>query len=445
MNLSLEKRELIKNKISKFVYGNWSILIVLTLSLILHILAFCEIGFNYSIKSDDASYVQSGITFLKTGKIIMHGVESAQIMPGLTFFIAFLALLFGTGSGLMIAIKISYMVLALLTIWTVYKTIRLYTNQFISSLPCCFFLVVDYIWMDNIVLTETPYLLLFALLVYHTMKISLKPNKRDYILIVVYYLLAVFIRPNIGIYPLFLFLFLILKKYDFKLLIKQCVMAGLILIIALIPWTIRNYKLFDKFIPLTYGMGNPMLLGTYQGTGYPVDEELDYKTNVDDKMPEEMRYYIQEYDGWNHMSKYYALEYDGMKAKYRMQEWWQRDKRSMLKSYFIYKPYTNFYNWFYWDEILGVDIESKIFPLVRSVEIILFALASIVILIDRKKIKEWLFLIATYGSQIALFSYSFAFSRYAITMFFIRYIIIGIGFGILFDKIKNYKSKGMNT
>ena len=54
-----------------------------------------------------------------------------------------------------------------------------------------------------------------------------------------------------------------------------------------------------------------------------------------------------------------------------------------------------------------------------------------------KRIKEWLFLILTYGSQIALYSYTFAFSRYAISMFFIRYIVIGIGIGILYDIVKN--------
>ena len=207
-----------KDKIKLFILDNWCVLIVIIISLILHILALNELGFNYTLNSDDASYIQSGITFLETGKITMHGVISAQIMPGMTFLIALVALVFGTGSGLMVALKILWMLMGITTIYVVYKTIKLYTNKYIATIPCLFFLAIDYIWMDNLILTETPYILLFSLLIYHTLKLSQNVNNKDYILIVIYYILAVFIRPNIGIYPIFLVIFLLLKKYNFKLL-----------------------------------------------------------------------------------------------------------------------------------------------------------------------------------------------------------------------------------
>ena len=55
---------------------------------------------------------------------------------------------------------------------------------------------------------------------------------------------------------------------------------------------------------------------------------------------------------------------------------------------------------------------------------------------DRKHLKEWCFLMAVYVSQIALYAYSFAFERYAISLFFIRYIVIAIGMQILLAKIR---------
>ena len=428
-----------KDKIKKFIKENWCILVVLLLSIILHIFATIDLGINYTINSDDASYIESGITFIKTGKITMHGVISAQIMPGMTFLIGFISLIFGTGTVFMYALKILWALMGIGTIYVVYKTIRLYSIKYISTIPCIFFLAIDYIWMDNMILTETPYIFLFSLLVYHTLKLVLNPNKKDYILIVLYYIMAVFIRPNIGLYPVFLFIYLLLKKYDFKLLMKQCVIAGMILIITLIPWTYRNYKVFGKFIPLTYGTGNPLLLGTYQGVGYPLDEELDYVKNVDEKMDDEMKHYLDNPDEKDYMTRFYLLEYDGMKAKYRMNEWWKKDKKSMLKSYLFYKPIENFYNYFYWDMVLNVS--SKFIVLTRKIDIVMFLISSIIILIDKKKFKEWLFIILVYGSQIVLYSYTFAFSRYAISMFYLRYIIIGIGLGILFKKIKLWRSK----
>ena len=422
-------------KIYKIIMNNWLIVIVMIISLVLHILAIKQLGFNYTLNSDDASYVKSGIVFLQTGEITMHGVISAQIMPGMTFLIAFMALIFGTGTKLMISLKVLWMIMGISTICVVYKTIKLYTNKYISALSCLFFLAIDYVWMDNLILTETPFILLFALLIYHTLKLSQNTNRKDYILIIIYYIMAVFIRPNIGIFPIFLFIFLLLKKYDFKLLMKQCLIAGAILLLCLIPWTYRNYKVFGKFIPLTYGIGNPLLLGTYQGVGYPLDEELDYVKKIEKKIPDKMKYYLENTNEKEYMTKYYLLEYDGMKAKYRMHEWWNKDKISMLKSYLYYKPKELFNNYFYWDTILG--IKPMVLSTIRKLEILFFGLSSLLILLNKKRIKEWLFLILTYGSQIALYSYTFAFSRYAISMFFIRYIVIGIGIGILYDIVKN--------
>lgn len=418
---------------------NWPIYLVLLVSIILHILAFKELGYDYTLNSDDLSYVYSGITFLETGKITMHGVLSAQIMPGMTFLIAAVAFIFGTGAKLWIALKVLWIIMGILSIYIVYKTIRMFTNKYISTLPCLFFLTADYLWMDNIILTETPFILFFALLIYYTLKIAKEPTWKNYILILIFYILALFIRPNIAIFPLCLFIYLLLKKYDFKLLIKQCVIAGIVLLCLIMPWAYRNYKLFGEFIPLTYGMGNPLLLGTYEGIGYPSDEELDYKTNVYDQMPETMKYYLENSEEKDYMTRYYLLEYDGLKAKYRMQEWWKKDKISMLKSYLFYKPKENVFSVFYWDEIFNIKVESILF--VKKIDIILFIISSLIIILDRSKIKEWLLLMLTYGVQVALYSYTFAFSRYAITMFFMRYIVIGIGIGIVYKKIKNRSKK----
>lgn len=432
-----------KFNLKKFIKDNWCILIIIIISLTLHIIALGNLGFTYTLKSDDLSYINSGITFFKTGVITMHDTISAQIMPGMTFLIAFFCVFFETGSLLLLVLKIVWLLMGIATIIMVYKTVRLYTNQYLAAFSCLFFLTADYIWMDNLILTETPFILLFSLLIYHSLKFSKNPNNKDYILIIIYYIIAVFIRPNIIIFPIFLVIFLLLKKYDFKLLIKQCLIAGGILIVLLIPWAYRNYKVFDKFIPLTYGVGNPLLLGTYQGVGYPSDEELDYSANVDTKMSESMAYYLHNSSEPLYITRYYSLEYDKLKAEYRMQEWWNKDKLSMLKSYLFYKPTMLVYNVFYWNKILNFDI--SFIKIVRKIEICIFLICSLIILIDKKKIKDWLFLILIYGSQVLIYAYTFAFSRYAVSMFFIRYIIIGIGLSIIYEKIGHRRKKNENN
>lgn len=63
-------------------------------------------------------------------------------------------------------------------------------------------------------------------------------------------------------------------------------MIFLALLAFMLPWSVRNYKQFRAFIPTTYGIGNPLLLGTYQGEGYPTDEEVD-RAPFDKKVQEE--------------------------------------------------------------------------------------------------------------------------------------------------------------
>ncbi len=430
----------IPDTIRKNLKNNWSVTILLLVAFVLHIFAFCEMGYNYNLDSDDISYINNGITFFNTGQITMHGVISAQIMPGMTFLISFFCLIFGTGELLMYALKFFWIFMGLCSILVLYKIIKIYANQYAATFGCVFFLSVDYLWMDNIILTETPFILTFLLLVYHSLKLAIDKKTKDYIMIIVWYIICLFIRPNIALYPIFLFIYLILCKYDIKRLIKQGLIAGVILLLVLAPWIYRNYKVFNKFIPLTYGTGNPLLLGTYQGYGYPSDEELDYKTNVDDKMSDEMKLYLYgEPTEKEYLKKYYSLEYDGMKAKYRMSEWWKRDKGSMLKTYLFLKPVELVYSNFYWDEILNIDNDTL--ALFRKIEILMFIFFSIFLLINKLRVKEWLFLMLVYASQIALYSYTFAFSRYAITLFFIRYIVIGWGIYYLSRKIKKWSGK----
>ena len=416
-------------KYISLIKENWLFTILLGIYLIINILTFFHLGYNYSINSDDLSYINSGITFFETGTITMHGVTSAQIMPGLTFIIAFFCLFFGTGSALLVALKLFYMLMAILTMIVLYKIARIFADKYISSFVCLFLFAPDYLWMSNLILTETPFMLLLLLLIYHSIMFIKENKNRDYILIIIYYIICLFIRPTIALLPVALIICLVIKKYDFKKLMKKMGIAAIVVVVCLFPWIIRNYLIFDKFIPLTYGMGNPLLLGTYQGIGYPNDEELDYKTNVDDLMSDEMRKYLSSDYPRDKYKVYYSLEYDKMKAEYRMHYWWDNNKISMLKSYLIYKPKIMLYSSFYWNEIFNIDIKVNL--VFRCIDILLFIVSSIVIFIKIKYLIEYLFFIFLYGYHIALYSYSFAYERYAITLYPIRFIVIAIGLQLI--------------
>lgn len=427
----------------KRIENNKEIYLLLTILLLIRLFYLYKLGIKYNLDSDDLSYVNSGVTFLKTGTITMHGVLSAQIMPGMTFLIAFFSFLFGKSTFFWLMLKLFWIGMGLLSVLFFFKTVNLITKNKITSVISCFlFLSFDFAWMDNLILTETPFMLLTILLLYFSFKYAINRNNSDYYYIILYYILAIMFRPTIALFPIFLIIYLLLRGHDYKILFKKCLFAFLILGITLTPWIIRNYIHFNRFIPLTYGVGNPLLLGTYQGVGYPKEGDLNYKKEVFEKQSFEMQGYLKdEITVKPYMKKFYQLEYDKKVAEYRMKVWWKNNPKDMLKSYLYYKPRKMLYNSFYWIKLFKYD--KLINFLFRKVELILFFLSTILIIFNKKYFKELLFLGFIYIYQIVTYSYTFAFDRYAQTLYFYRFIIVGIGFKIFISKILKIRySKG---
>lgn len=447
VNYYIQKKYIFNNKYIRFksiiknilcyIKENKLICIILLISLALHIGAFITLGFNYNLGSDDTSYIESGIYFKNNLSIIMHGVQSAQIMPGMTYLIALVSYFFGEGFTLIVALKIIWMLMGILSILGVYKITRLFSNKIFSSIAASLMLVIDFVWMDNIILTETPFMFGFIFLIYSSIMLAKTQDKKYFYEIIIFYMFCLLLKANIAPYPIFLILYLLLKKYNTKLLLKQMLIAGIVLSMFFIPWIIRNYIVFDRFIPLTYGGGNPLLLGTYQGYDFPEDDEEAYNKYIEENYDEYdimNKYLNDEMTEKVYMKKYYSLEKDGLIAKYRMKQWWNNNKISMLKSYLIYKPSVNIYNTFYWEEVF--NIPGTFILKLRKIDIILTIICGISILLSRKHFKELLFLTVNYVFQIAVYSYTFAFDRYGQTLLFIRFIIIGIGLQVIYDFMK---------
>lgn len=429
-------------KVLRIVKSHWLFSLIILLLIVIKVLSIIDLGYDYSINSDDLSYINSGITLYEEGKITMHGVTSAQIMPGLPIIIAMFCFLFGIGATLILVLKIFYAILFIITVIVFYKIALLFSNKYIASIVSLFFIAPDYIWMNNLILTETPFILFMLLLIYYSLLFLRNHRNKDFYLMLLYFIIAIYIRPNIIVFPIALLICLLIQKYNIKELVRKLILGISIVIISLIPWIYRNYKTFDMFIPLIYGSGNPLLLGTYQGSGYPLDEELNYEI-LNDSMSKEMQYYLSENHPRDKYKVYYSLEYDKLKAEYRISEWWKADKVSFIKSYLIFKPKIMLYSSFYWEEVFNIDIKVNL--AFRIIDLVLFLISSILILIYRTNLLEYAFLMIFYILQIILYCVAFAYERYAITLFPIRFIIIAIGLYIGYDKIKTLLKKTQRT
>lgn len=427
-----------QGKISLFLREHRAILIVLLLVFVVRLIALDMLGVEYSLSSDDLSYVRSGITFRHTGMITMHenDVPSAQIMPGMTVLIGLFCFVFGEGKLLWAALKLLWACMGTLTGWFIYKSVRVYAPKWCGVVAVIPLLRADFVWMDNLILTETPFILCFSVMIYCTLMMG-KTHKGKYFWgCLVGYMLALMCKATIAPYPVFAMVYLLLVKYDFKRLLRQGLILGGVILCFIIPWSIRNYIQFDAFVPLTYGVGNPRLLGTYQGYGYPSDEELDYETHVEAAAREKYaRYYNADGSVKPEYIRYVNLGKDEIKANYRMQEWAKKDWKSMVLSYGVLKPAEMIRSSFYWTTIFNVSKEQVL--LMQDINTVLCAVAVALAVILKKYRRQMCFFLLLYFGNLYIYAATFAFDRYQVSLMPIRYIMIGVGLGLaanLFSK-----------
>lgn len=414
-------------------------LFLLLLLFAVRLAALHELGARYTLWSDDASYVNSGIRFMETGMITIHSEwPSAQIMPGMPVLIALVARLFGTGHALWLALKLLWISMGTLAAWFLYRSVSLFTPRWCAALPMLLLLRPDLVWMDNLVLTETPYMLALSAGVYCTLKLGKSPSWPAFWGLAAAFMAAFLLRANILVYLPFAIVYLLLSGYDKRLLLKQSALLALVLLCFLLPWTARNYARFHAFIPVTYGAGNPLLLGTYQGHGYPADEELDYAANVDAVVRETYRdYYGTDGQVQPRYQQYVSLARDGIMAKYRQKVWWQRDKAGFLRSYLVSKPAYMVRSVFYWQEVFGIEWEQVI--LAHRLTLLLSAMAAALALLLRRYRAQVLLLLGTYVAHIYMYAAGFAFDRYNAPLQWLLLALAGLGLHLMARLVQRQK------
>lgn len=406
-----------------FFRNHWVMLIILWLLFFERLWMLSHLGPSYSLKSDDLSYFKAGITLFRTGTLTMHGVISAQIMPGLPALIALFCTIFGIGSGLWLPLKLAWCIMGTLAAWFTYLAIREKAPAYAAIIVACFYFVPDFAWQDNLILTETPYLFLVSLYLYGVMRMGNRKDWTGFGIMALSAYLAFMLKAQAICLFLLPLPYLRIKKYPSTRLYLQAFMVFIALLAFMLPWSVRNYKQFRAYIPTTYGIGNPLLLGTYQGVGYPSDDEVDRQPFIDETYKEHA--FLKDKDGKlaPKYKRYFELLTDEKLARARMVYWWKHDRDSMLKSYLWLKPKSMFSASFYWDEVIP-HTKYAIIQL-RTLGFYLAMAAAPAVLLARKYRAETFFVLFAYLAQVYMYAYAFVFDRYAQTLLPFRFMAIG--------------------
>lgn len=204
-------------------------------------------------------------------------VPSAHMPPGLPFIYYLLLKFFGDNSFGFFAILLTNSMLSCVSILVLYnlslkiynKRVALYSSIYASLSPIFLFSTISY---NSIIF----YHLLIALSYYYFLKISesIKADniktKHDIVILGIISGVFLYFRSEIFGLIIIIFLYMIFKK-KFRLSLLYITIP--IMIIA--PWTVRNYYVFGKIIPVTTSFGYNVLMG--HGGNEPA---LEYEQKV---------------------------------------------------------------------------------------------------------------------------------------------------------------------
>lgn len=312
---------------SIFYYGNTTLL-----------------GNFYNPNNDDVKYIRSAWILSQTGIYTFHKPPAPTVfmMPGLAYTLALFMKVFGEFGGIT-ALRIVQAVLQVFSLLLIFYISRKLFNSKVAIVAVIFDLFyITEIWVPNLVLTET-FFKFFVLCVIYCSLYALDENKTKYYVLGAIFLgFAALFRPTIIMFPILILIMWLIKKVKFKDALKHTVIVGLVFCVVLSPWWIRNYIIFNRFIPFTLSTGNPMWQGTFINYNQKskITDGLDY-SNYDTKNPK--------------LSEIQRNDMEIALSKYRLKNLFPKQPLNFIYWYTIGKGWIQVNSPFYWKEIFGVS------------------------------------------------------------------------------------------
>ncbi len=398
------------------------------------------------IISDSVNYLQSGLDFASTGRILFNGYPTALIMPGITVLIGLFAKIVPDQTALCYILRFVWVLIGSFTSVFIYKSIRLFSRPWVAFIGSLVYLLPWFVEIDGYLLTECPYYLFSAMAIFYMLRIG-EGNApgRCIWLFALSILGGLLFRANsLSMIAFAVIWWLIKGKIRISELLARLGVICLVLALFIVPWSIRNYKIFDAFIPVTYGASNPIFEGTYQGEGFPTDEELvvlndgfDVRKTVVEKYPE----YFDENGEVIREEQKQFLDHMMVKelANYRLRKWFSLRPASFLKTYLYITP-RQILNWvWYYIEMFGISLQTA--HRLRQLNFLLCSLTVVLSLILKRYRKEVLFLSACYFINLYMIAFSYAIDRYAQMIMPYRYILAAIGMELIAGLISSKRSE----
>lgn len=264
--------------------------------IVFSIIAFCiyqYINFFYfplnTIFPDESRFVQRAIVFSQTNTFGING-GTAWEMPLTSIIFGYFYKLFGSETYLVITIRLLQSCMLILQAYLLYKiSLNIFKNKLTALLTFIIVLLYPYfIYYQALLLSETifnTFLIISFYYIYMWYKNDFKFDK-SFILANIFLILSIYVKATLSLLvPLLMAGFYFFNTYNFKTTFKILLYSSIIYILFLSPWWIRNYNIFNTFIPFTTTSSLNLYLGN---NPYNLNGGCDWSKDVDLKLVEKL-------------------------------------------------------------------------------------------------------------------------------------------------------------
>ncbi|NLJ07514.1 MAG: glycosyltransferase family 39 protein [Sphingobacteriales bacterium] len=173
---------------------------------------------------------------------------------------AFLAIVFRIFSCDVWVARITNLFLYLIAVFVFYNLLKSSVpNPHIAGWSAILLSVYpNHVAYVNLVYNEIFFLFLFLTAIYFLLN-HLNNNRLYLIISSVLWDLAVLTRPAVFFIPLLIIL--LIYRRNIRLALKKSIFVLLVMAIVILPWSIRNYKVFNDFVPVSTNSGLDLLIG----------------------------------------------------------------------------------------------------------------------------------------------------------------------------------------
>ncbi len=232
------------------------------------------------------------VTFGDEGRFINEAIKMSQIgefwnfkdraweMPLTAIIYSAFYTILGNERDLIITVRLFQSLLLILQAVLLYKiSLKIFDDKISAFLT--FVIVLFYpffIYYQALLLSETLFNTILVVSFYYIYKWYENDFilNKTFILANVFLVLSIYVKGTLSILPpLLLALFFLMNKYELKGTLKVFSFSLGFYIILMSPWWIRNYSIFNQFVPFTTSSGKVLYLGNNPSNKYGGNDIID--------------------------------------------------------------------------------------------------------------------------------------------------------------------------